>query len=121
MRCPRCKKELEPDTKFCPNCKKLIVKDDAVQPRTGHKPIRTVDVTSSDNSSYTDVLKPHSSVRIKGVGSRMAGSPYVKANRHKITTSDESESSQKIRCGNCRTENVKSNRFCKNCGTRLTS
>ena len=121
MRCPKCRKTLEPDTIICPNCKKLLVNDDAVQARAGHKPVRIKDDGSSGDSLYAHVLKPRSSISVKGLGSRMTGSSYVKANQHKISPSDESESSQRIRCKNCRTENVKSDRFCKKCGTRITS
>ncbi len=76
-------------------------------------------VTASDGSRYEDVLKPRSRISIKGVGSRMSGQSKVPAVRHKITSSSESDSSEKIRCMKCNTVNDKSDRFCKKCRTRL--
>ena len=83
MKCPRCRKTLEPDTKICPKCKKLIV------------------VGTSNDSPYANILKPQSRISTKGLGSKYDGSPYVRATRHKITDSDEFDSSQKIRCFRC--------------------
>ncbi|TFH00676.1 MAG: zinc ribbon domain-containing protein [Candidatus Thorarchaeota archaeon] len=72
-------------------------------------------------SESVDVLKPRSTISVKALGSKMDGSYYVAATRHKISTSDESESSQRIQCGFCGTTNDKSDKFCRNCGGRLTS
>lgn len=83
-------------------------------------PIEVMHNTSED-SPYADVLKPHSIISIKGIGSKMVGPYYVTPVRHKITSSDESDSSQNIRCTNCGNENEKSDKFCRNCGTRITS
>ncbi len=102
MRCPRCRKTLEPDTKFCPKCKKLIVVDE------------------SDDSPYANVLRPKSRISVKGLGSKMDGSHYVTATRHKITDSEEFDSSQKVRCLKCGTVNEKSDQFCRKCGSRIT-
>ncbi len=102
MRCPRCRKTLEPDTKICPNCKKLIP------------------VGVSDDSPYADVLKPQSRISVKGLGSKFDGSYYVRASRHKIANSDEFDSSQKIRCRKCGTVNEKGDQYCRKCGSRIT-
>ncbi|MHA2351898.1 MAG: double zinc ribbon domain-containing protein [Candidatus Thorarchaeota archaeon] len=102
MRCPNCRKTLEPDTKLCPKCKKPII------------------VAASNDSPYADILKPHSSISVKGLGSKMSGSHYVTATRHKITVSDESDSSQKIRCPKCGTVNDNSVHYCRKCGSRIT-
>ena len=83
-------------------------------------PIKVTHYTS-DDSSYADVLKPHSIISIKGLGSKMVGPYYVTAIRHKIASSDESVSSQRIRCTNCGNENEKSDKFCRNCGNRIIS
>ncbi len=99
MRCPKCRRTLESGTKICLNCRKPIV------------------AAASDNSS--DVLKPRSKVSLKGVGSRMSGTYRVHATRHKITHSDEFDSS-KIRCMKCGTVNDKGTRICRKCRTRLT-
>jgi hypothetical protein len=69
----------------------------------------------------TDVLKPHSTISVKGLGSKMDGSYYVTAIRHKIGDADGYAPSQKIQCGFCGTENDKSDKFCRNCGSSLTS
>ena len=103
MRYPQCKKALEPDTRICPSCKRIIVS------------------SASSDSRYTDVLKPHSRVNIKGVGSRMTGQSRVSATRHTIATSDDSDTSHKIRCMKCNTVNDKGDRFCRNCKARLAS
>jgi RNA polymerase subunit RPABC4/transcription elongation factor Spt4 len=103
MRCPKCRKTIEPDTKICPSCKRVIV------------------AGVSNDSPYADILKPRSRVSTKGLGSRMSGTSHVTATRHKISTSDKSDSSQKIRCMKCNTVNEKSDRFCRNCRTRITS
>ena len=102
MRCPRCRKTLEPDTKICPNCKRLV-------------PVRV-----SDDSPYANVLRPHSRISVKGLDSKFDGSPYVRATRHKITDSDEFDSSQKNRCTKCGTMNDKSDQYCRKCGSRIT-
>jgi len=106
VRCPECGKELESKAKLCPNCNRLI--------------IESARHTSGD-SLYSDVLKPHSRIDVKGLGSKMTGQPYVTAVRHKIAASDESESSQRFRCTNCGTVNEKNDKFCRTCGTRIAS
>ena len=74
---------------------------------------------ASDDSLYADVLKPHSIISIQGLGSKMEGPYYVTGIRHKIASSDESDSSQTNHCPKCGTENVESNKFCRKCGTRI--
>ena len=103
MRCPKCRKTLEPDAKICPNCKRVIVS------------------SASNDSLYADVLKPRSRISVKGLGSKMSGTSHVTTTRHKIPTSDKPDSSLKIRCMKCNTVNDKSDRFCRNCRTRMTS
>jgi len=121
VRCPWCGKVLEAKVKSCPNCKRLLLDSVAdAQPRTDHRPAKIIG-GSSDDSQHSDVLKPHSRINIKGVGSRLASSPYVTAVRHNFPTSDESESSQKLRCMKCGSVNDKSDKFCKKCGTRIGS
>jgi len=73
------------------------------------------------SSESADVLKPHSTISVKGLGSTMDGSSYVTAIRHKIGASDESESSQRIECRYCGAENDKSDKFCRTCGAGITS
>ena len=102
MRCPRCRKTLEPDTKICPNCKKLIVID------------------TSDDSPHADVLKPQSRISTKGLGSKFIGSPLVRATRHTIADSDEFDSLEKIRCFRCGTVNEKNDRYCRKCRSRIS-
>jgi rRNA maturation endonuclease Nob1 len=101
MRCPKCRKTLEPDAKICPSCKRIIV-------------------VASDDSLYSDILKPRSRISTKGFGSKMSGTSHVTGTRHTITTSNDSDSSIKIRCTKCGTVNDKSDQFCRNCGTRTT-
>lgn len=105
MRCPKCGKRLESKAKVCPNCNRLVVAS------TRH---------TSGDSPYTDVLKPHSSVDVKGLGSKMTGSHDVTAVRHRITSSDKSESSQKNRCMKCGSVNDKGDKFCRKCRTRIS-
>ncbi|MHA2201580.1 MAG: zinc ribbon domain-containing protein [Candidatus Thorarchaeota archaeon] len=50
----------------------------------------------------------------------MSGTSHVTGTRHTITTSNDSDSSIKIRCTKCGTVNDKSDQFCRNCGTRTT-
>ena len=90
------------------------------QSKAGHKPIRT-EHGSSNDSPYAHVLKPHSTIDVKGLGSKMAGSSYVPAIRHEIAAADESESTQRLQCTNCDSEIEKSDKFCRTCGTRITS
>ena len=122
MRCPGCGKELKTEAKSCPNCNRLLVVDvrDGLHSQSieDHRPIRIME-GSSDDSQYAGVLKPHSTIDVKGIGSKMTSPPIVTAVRHKITTSDESESSLKLRCIKCGTVNEKSDKFCRNCGTRI--
>ncbi|MGY5852556.1 MAG: zinc ribbon domain-containing protein [Candidatus Thorarchaeota archaeon] len=80
--------------------------------------IKVVHYTSGD-SLYSDVLKLHSLIRTKDVGSKMDGDYYITAVRHKITSSGESDSTQKVRCKKCRTENDVGDQFCRNCGLKL--
>lgn len=105
MRCSKCGKILESKAKLCPNCNRLVVAS------TRH---------TSAGSPYADVLKPRSTVDVKGLGTKMTGSHDVKAVRHKITSSDESESSRKIRCMKCGSVNDKGDKFCRKCRTRIT-
>ena len=76
---------------------------------------------SFDDSEYADVLKPHYTIDVKGIGSKIAGPFHVTAVRHEIAASDESETSQRFRCLNCGSVNDKSDKFCRNCGTRIPS
>lgn len=99
MRCPKCRRTLEPGTKICPNCRKPVI------------------VSESDGG--TDRLKPGSKVSLKGVGARMSGSYRVRTTRHKITDS-EFDSSSKIRCMKCGTVNDKGIRYCRKCGSTIT-
>ena len=101
MRCPKCRKTLEPDTMICPSCRTRIV------------------VSASSDSPSADILKPRSRVSTKGLGSKMSGTSHVTATRHQISK-DGSESSLKVRCMKCNTVNEKSDRFCRNCRTRIT-
>jgi len=103
MRCPKCGKTLEPNTNVCPSCKKVI------------------EAKASTDSRYADILKPHSRVNIKDLGSRMAGQSHVTETHHRITTSVEPDSSLKIRCMKCNTVNDKGDRFCRKCKARLAS
>ena len=102
MRCPKCRKTLDPGTKICLSCRTRIV------------------ASASTDSPQADILKPQSRVSTKGVGSRMSGTSRVAATRHEISTSDRPDSSQKVRCMKCNTVNEKSDRFCRNCRTRIT-
>ena len=101
LRCPKCKRTLEPDTKICPHCR-----------------VPTI-VAKSGDSPYRDVLKPGSRISIKGLGSKMSGASKVAPIHHRFSTSDKSTSSQKVRCMKCNTVNEKSDRFCRNCQTRI--
>jgi rRNA maturation endonuclease Nob1 len=103
MRCPRCGKKLESKAKICPNCSRPTIS------RT-HQ-------TSAD-SQYSDVLRPRSTVSIRGSGSRMEGSSHVRAVRHKLASSNESDLSPKLQCSNCGSEISKNDLFCKKCGSR---
>jgi len=96
MRCPKCRKTLESNTKICPSCRTRIV------------------AKASSDSLYADVLRPRSRVSTKDVGSRMSGTSHVAATRHTLSK-DESDSSLKVRCMKCNTVNAKSERFCRNC------
>ena len=118
MRCPRCGKDLEPDTKLCPYCNKQILESSRARQYSGvrHQQGRV----ATDGDYYEDVLKPRSQVSLKGVGARMSGSSRVRATRHKISDS-EFDSSLKIRCLKCGTVNEKGDRNCRNCGSRITS
>jgi hypothetical protein len=78
-----------------------------------------IDSEGQDDSLYSDVLKPHSSVDVRGFGTKMDGTYPVASVRHDIADSDDSE--QRIRCPNCRTQNEKKDKFCRNCGTRIPS
>ena len=102
MRCPKCRKLLEQDTKICPKCKVPILVD------------------ATDDSLYAKVLKPQSRISLKGLGSKFDGSHYVRASRHKITDSDEFDSSSKTRCMKCGTVNDKGDQNCRKCGSRIT-
>jgi rRNA maturation endonuclease Nob1 len=106
VRCPNCGKRLETEAKLCPNCNRAVV-------ASTHR--------SSGDSPYADVLKPRSTVDVRGLGSKMAGRSNVTAVRHKITDSDKSESSQIIRCMTCSAINDKSDHICRNCGARIAS
>ena len=138
VRCPWCKTEIEPGAKTCPNCNRLIVingrerlssqsrKYTGLLNREGnvlidHDINEDVKISNEgqDDLLYSDVLKHHSSIEVRSAGSRMGGTHHVKSVRHKIGASDESE--QKTRCPNCRTENQKRDRFCKKCGTGISS
>ena len=101
MRCPKCRKTLDPGTMICSSCKTRIV------------------ASASSDSPSTDILKPRSRVSIKGVGSRMSGTSHVTATRHKISK-DTSDSSLKVRCMKCNTVNDKGDRFCRSCRARIT-
>lgn len=101
VRCPKCHRVLESDTMICPYCKTRIT------------------VVTSDGSHYDDVLRPHSSISIKGVGSRMSGQSEVAPVRHEINPSAEYDSSEKIRCMKCGTVNDKGARFCRKCRAKL--
>ncbi|MBE0525603.1 MAG: hypothetical protein IH631_01580 [Candidatus Thorarchaeota archaeon] len=103
MRCSKCGKTLDPDTKICPSCTRVKIDG------------------SPKDSKDADILKPRSRVSIKGLGSRMTGISHVTATHHNITVSEESASSPKIRCMKCNTVNDKGDRFCRNCKARLTS
>jgi len=82
--------------------------------------IKVVHYTSV-GTLYSDVLKPHAHIRIKGVGSKMDGDYYITEVRHEITPPDESRSTKKIRCKQCRAENEVGDQFCRNCGMRILS
>jgi hypothetical protein len=138
VRCPGCKTEIEPGTKSCPNCNRLIVisardrlfsqsrKYAGVQHQQG-KVLVDQDINEDvkirtggqADSLYSDVLKSRASIDVRGVGTKMDGTYHVASVRHEIASSDESE--EKVRCENCRTENEKKDKFCRNCGTRLPS
>jgi predicted amidophosphoribosyltransferase len=105
MRCPKCGKNLESKAKICPNCKRPMIS-------------RTEQTTT--DSLYSGVLKPRSTIGIRGAGSRMGGTSSVKAVRHKITSSNESVFSTSTRCSKCDAEISKNDLFCKKCGTRTT-
>lgn len=100
MRCPKCNRTLEPGTMICPNCRKPVV--------------------LSESDGETGRLKPGSKVSLDGVGARMSGTYHVPTTRHKITATDEFDSSTKIRCFKCGTVNDKSDRNCRKCGSRIT-
>lgn len=99
MRCPTCRRTLEQDTRICPTCRKPVI--------------------VAESESGRDRLKPRSTVSLKGVGSRMSGTPYVDTTRHRILDS-EYDSSEKVRCIRCGSANDKGNRYCWNCRTRIT-
>ena len=101
MRCPKCKKILDPGTVICPNCTKPII------------------TRASGDSS--DVLKPRSQVSLRGVGSRMSGRYKVDSTRHEITTSSKFDSPKPIRCLRCGTVNDSSSQKCKKCGARISN
>ena len=104
MRCPKCGKQLESKAKLCPNCNRPIV-------ASRHQ--------TSVDSPYSDVIKPRSKVSVRGIGSKMTGPSSVKAVRHKIAASNETASSQKLRCFKCGTVNGMDNKSCRNCGARI--
>ena len=101
MRCPKCRKTLDPGIMICPSCRTRIVAK-----------------TSSD-TLYAGVLKPRSPVSTKGLGSRISGTSRVQATHHRISK-DSSDSPLKVRCMKCNTVNDKSDRFCRKCRTRIT-
>jgi len=101
MRCHKCGKKLEDDTLICPSCRTRIV------------------ASATNDSLYSDILKPRSRISTKGLGSRMTGNSRVTATRHKITPLDRSDSSLKIRCIKCGTVNDNSDQTCRKCGSRI--
>jgi predicted RNA-binding Zn-ribbon protein involved in translation (DUF1610 family) len=136
VRCPGCKTEIEPGTKSCPNCGRLIVistRDRLFAQSAAYTGVRhqqgkvlidkdvdediKISTEEEDDSPYSDILKSRASIDVRGVGTEMDGTYHVASVRHEITDSDESE--QSIRCPNCRTENEKKDKFCRNCGTRI--
>lgn len=97
-------------------------------PHTHLVPLAVLEVTKKGPISVThyehespDTLKPHSTISVKGLGSKMNGSYFVAATRHEIQPSDESKSSQEIQCGFCGAVNDANDKFCRNCGARITS
>ncbi len=100
MRCPKCRRTLEPGTMICPKCRKPAI--------------------VSESEYGVNRLKPRSNVSLKGAGSRMSGTYYVRATRHRIAESDDFDSTPKTRCIRCGTVNDAGNRKCRKCGSRIT-
>lgn len=73
------------------------------------------------SSESADLLKPHSTISVKSLGSKMDGSYSVTTVRHKIGDSVKSEFIERIQCEYCGTENDRTSIFCKNCGSRIAS
>ena len=100
MRCPKCRRTLEPGTMICPKCNKPVI--------------------VSESGDGTDRLNPQSAVSLKGVGSRMSGTHHVRATRHRIAGSDDFDSSPKTRCLRCGAVIDVDSRKCRKCGSRIT-
>ena len=123
--------------RLVPATEKMVTREDLTDfiesQRKNHRsrhfvPLAVLEVTKEGPIKIThyvhesvDVLKPHSIIGVKGLGSKMDGSYYVPVVDHKIGTSGESESSQTIQCEYCGTENDKSDKFCRNCGSSIIS
>ena len=117
MRCSGCGKDLEPDTKMCPYCNKRIVASSRTRHYSGV--LQQQGRVETDQDYNEDRLKPHSSVSLRGVGSRFSGSSRVRSVRHNIETSND-DSSSKVRCLSCGTVNDDSAKKCRSCGARIT-
>ncbi len=100
MRCPKCRRTLEPGIMICPKCRKPVI--------------------VSESNDGTDRLKPRSEVSLKGVSSRMSGTYHVRATHHRIASSDDVDSSLKTRCLRCGTVNDEGSQKCRKCGSRIT-
>jgi len=100
MRCPKCRRTLEPSTMICPKCRKPVI------------------VSKSDEG--IDPLKPRSEVSLKDAGSRISGTYHVPATSHRIDNSDHFDSSLKTRCLRCGAANDVGSRKCWKCGSRIT-
>ena len=80
--------------------------------------VTSIEQYTSDDTGYSDLLKPHRLVRIKGAGTRMDADYFVTAVHHEMGQSNQSNSTSKKRCSNCGREIESTSKFCRYCGAR---
>ena len=80
--------------------------------------VTSIEHYTSNDTMYSDILKPHRLVRIEGAGTRMDTDYFVTAVRHEMGPSNQSDSTSKTRCSNCGREIDSTSKFCRYCGAR---
>jgi hypothetical protein len=80
--------------------------------------VTSIEPYTSEDTRYSDILKPHRLVRIKGAGTRMDTDYFVTAVHHEIGSSNQSDSTSTTRCSNCGREIESTSKFCRDCGAR---